>query len=173
MCFNLIEFYFLPSSDLKPQNIMITPSGFVKIIDFGLATAVRKHSPDSTTTVYPLQGCTGSLRYMAPEVALSQPYNEKSDIHSFGILLWQISTGKLPFAGFSLEKLVLEVIQGGLRPETGATRGGKRCSKSKVIIDPCIAEICERCFHSGSAMRPSASELLQSFSTILNKRSQT
>lgn len=150
---------------------MVTPGGFVKIIDFGLATAVRKYSPGSTTTVYPLQGCTGSLRYMAPEVALSQPYNEKADIYSFGILLWQISTGKLPFAGFSLEKLVIQVIQGGLRPET-STKGGGRSSQSKLIIDPCIAEICQRCFHSNAAMRPSASELLQSFSTILNKQSQ-
>ena len=147
---------------------MVTPSGRVKIIDFGLATAVRKYSPGSMTTVYPLQGCTGSLRYMAPEVALSQPYNEKADIHSFGILLWQINTGKLPFAGFSLEKLVIEVIQGGLRPETDVQRGTSgRSSKSKIVIDPCIAEICRRCFHSDSAMRPSATELLQSLSTII------
>jgi serine/threonine protein kinase len=105
---------------------------------------------------------------MAPEVALSQPYNEKADIYSFGILLWQIGTGKLPFAGFSLEKLVIQVIQGGLRPEIGGN--GNRIGKSKVEIDPIIADICQWCFHSESARRPSATELLETFSTIINNQ---
>lgn len=148
---------------------MVTPNRRVKIIDFGLATAVRKSSPGSTTTLYPLQGCTGSLRYMAPEVALSQSYNEKADIYSFGILLWQIGTGKLPFAGFSLEKLVIQVIQGGLRPEIDRNGSGK----SKVEIDPSIADICRWCFHSDPARRPSAAELLQTFSAIVNNQTQT
>lgn len=145
---------------------MVTPNGCVKIIDFGLATAVRKSSPGSTKTLYPLQGCTGSLRYMAPEVALSQPYNEKADIYSFGILLWQIGTGKLPFAGFSLEKLVIQVIQGGLRPEIGGNGSGR----SKIEINPTIADICQLCFHSDSERRPSATELFQTLSNIIDNQ---
>ena len=44
-------------------------------------------------------GETGTARYMCPEVALHKPYNEKCDVYSFGILLWEMASGKLPFKG--------------------------------------------------------------------------
>ncbi|CAE7533552.1 HT1 [Symbiodinium microadriaticum] len=54
-----------------------------------------------STECYSMTGNTGSLRYMAPEVALRKPYNEKADVYSFAILLWQMGRDKVPFKGLS------------------------------------------------------------------------
>ena len=48
-----------------------------------------------------MTGNTGSLRYMAPEVALKKPYNEKADVYSFAIMLWQMARDKVPFKGMT------------------------------------------------------------------------
>ena len=58
----------------------------VKILDFGLAKVIEKGSPMSDD-VYEMSGETGSLRYMAPEVADALPYNHKADVYSFGMLI--------------------------------------------------------------------------------------
>ena len=65
--------------DLKPDNIGFSEDGTLKLMDFGLSTTVKKFTSESD--VYELSGCTGSYRYMAPEVALNKAYNEKVDIY--------------------------------------------------------------------------------------------
>lgn len=78
--------------DLKPANVMLSDSGVVKLMDFGLAKP-EKGEEDLTQS-----GATvGSFRYMAPEQILNQPIDARTDIYSFGILLYQMVTGKLPF----------------------------------------------------------------------------
>ena len=69
----------------------------LKLFDFGLCTCVKKHDDDTQT--YEMTGNTGSLRYMAPEVALKQPYNEKADVYSFGIMVWQMARDRIPYKG--------------------------------------------------------------------------
>lgn len=63
-----------------------------------------------------LLGCTGSLRYMAPECALSQPYNEKVDMYSLGIILYEVITACLPFNDYTKDEFYDHVIRGGERP---------------------------------------------------------
>jgi serine/threonine protein kinase len=65
--------------DLKPDNIGFTLGQELKLIDFGLAKVVENATPQCDD-VYRMSGETGSLRYMAPEVADNQPYNHKSDV---------------------------------------------------------------------------------------------
>jgi serine/threonine protein kinase len=92
-----------------------TLDGTVKILDFGLARIVDKTSLDSNG-VYAMSGETGSLRYMAPEVADAFPYNHKADVYSYGIVLWELNAGKKPFDGLNRELFYERVVHGGERP---------------------------------------------------------
>lgn len=75
--------YIIIHRDLKPENIAFTEDGRLKLIDFGFAAIVRKSHPSSETK-FRISGNVGTPRYMAPEVAKSQPYNHKADVYSFG-----------------------------------------------------------------------------------------
>lgn len=101
--------------DLKPENVGFDVRDDVKIFDLGLAKEVLENDklPDGT---YKLTGLTGSLRYMAPEVARQKPYNEFADVYSFGILLHHILTSDTPFQKYSKNMFHTHVIQKGHRP---------------------------------------------------------
>eukprot|EP00555_Chaetoceros_dichaeta_P007741 CAMPEP_0198257488 /NCGR_PEP_ID=MMETSP1447-20131203/7159_1 /TAXON_ID=420782 /ORGANISM="Chaetoceros dichaeta, Strain CCMP1751" /LENGTH=316 /DNA_ID=CAMNT_0043944407 /DNA_START=55 /DNA_END=1002 /DNA_ORIENTATION=+ len=73
--------------DLKPENIGFDVRDEIKVFDFGLAKELLDTNKNEDET-YNLTGYTGSLLYMAPEVALSKPYNRSADVYSFGMLLW-------------------------------------------------------------------------------------
>jgi len=78
--------------DLKPANVLLADNGDIKLMDFGLAKPA-KGDDDLTQS-----GATvGSFRYMAPEQILNQPIDGRTDLYAFGILLYQMVTGKLPF----------------------------------------------------------------------------
>ena len=88
----------------------------MKLIDFGLARVVDNTTPDCDE-VYEMSGETGSLRYMAPEVASAQPYNHKADVYSFGMILWELVAYEKPFDGMNREEFYEKVVHGGYRPE--------------------------------------------------------
>lgn len=90
--------------DLKPGNVMITEDGLVKVLDFGLAKFVGNPdgADDLTTEIFLTQPGTtsGTAAYMSPEQARGDPVDARSDIFSFGIVLFQLlAGGELPFAG--------------------------------------------------------------------------
>lgn len=60
------------------------------MFDFGLSLELNDKLPKAENGMYRLSGNTGSLRYMAPEVALEKPYNHLVDVYSYGIMLWQV-----------------------------------------------------------------------------------
>ena len=77
--------------DIKPGNIMLTPGGSVKVLDFGIARALDSHTLTQTATVL------GTSAYMSPEQALGQPADARSDIYSLGCVLYEMLTGEPPF----------------------------------------------------------------------------
>jgi len=80
--------------DLKPSNIMVTKSG-AKVLDFGVAKMNRPYPAGETTAV---EGAVaGSLKYMSPEQARGEEVDARSDIFSFGVVMYEMFTGKLPF----------------------------------------------------------------------------
>jgi len=89
--------------------------GDIKLFDFGLC---KELTPDIKTKdgLYNLTGLTGSRRYMAPEVVLCQNYNETVDVFSFGILLWQMLSLRVPFETFDPRDHTEQVVKGGYRP---------------------------------------------------------
>lgn len=107
--------------DLKPENIGVDHDGIIKLFDFGLAKRLHPDDKDSATGLYKLTGNTGSLRYMAPEIALNQSYDERADAYSFGIVFWQICSLTLPYAGFNCKMHADLVVDRGSRPKIEMT----------------------------------------------------
>ncbi len=81
--------------DLKSQNVIVNDAGELKIIDFGLATSAHQQGMTATGLIL------GTPEYMAPEQVAGKKADERADIYSFGIILYEIFTGKVPFTGES------------------------------------------------------------------------
>lgn len=116
--------------DLKPDNVGFDASGQLKMFDFGLAKRItnaervrddsdqsQSGGGDDNDDLYKLTGNTGSLRYMAPEVALGKPYNLTVDAYSFGVLFWQIMALTTPYSGYSCKMHAELVVSRGYRPK--------------------------------------------------------
>ncbi|KAK1263077.1 Serine/threonine-protein kinase EDR1 [Acorus gramineus] len=97
--------------DLKPSNIFLDDGMHVRVADFGHARFLLNEEQALT-------GETGTFVYMAPEVIRFEPYNEKCDVYSFGVILNELITGQPPYieTSFGPSKIALEVGEGRLRP---------------------------------------------------------
>jgi Tol biopolymer transport system component len=97
--------------DVKPSNVMVTPHGHIKLLDFGIA---RSHDDSALTqTGLTLPGqVPGTPQYMAPEQALGLPMDGRADIFSLGVLLFKCLTGRLPFTGETRDAYMQEMLAG-------------------------------------------------------------
>ncbi len=97
--------------DLKPGNIKITPDGKVKVLDFGLAKAVGGEPSEKPTTVTQPGRVIGTPAYMSPEQARGKSTDKRSDIWSFGCVLYEMLTGKVPFEGETISDTLASILQ--------------------------------------------------------------
>ena len=97
--------------DIKPQNILLSADGVVKVADFGIAKA-----PETATVTISGSNVLGSVHYISPEQARGGLTDEKTDIYSIGIVLYEMVTGSVPFTGDTPVAVALKHLQDAPRP---------------------------------------------------------
>ncbi len=111
--------------DIKPQNIMISREGKVKVTDFGIAKAASSTTITSTAM--------GSVHYISPEQARGGYTDERTDIYSFGITLYEMLTGTVPFDGDTTVAVAVQHIQQQIQPPSAIVAGIPKCVDDIVI----------------------------------------
>jgi non-specific serine/threonine protein kinase len=132
--------------DLKPRNIMLTSGGRIKILDFGIA-----RSFDRDTLVGGKRMVLGTPGYMSPEQIAGEPADARSDVFSFGVVLYEMVTGEPPFLGDSEADVIDTTVRGSPRP----------VRELDPRTPPRLARIINRCLDRDREARyPSAAEVL-------------
>lgn len=96
--------------DLKPANIMITPDGRLKILDFGLAKLVQSAGTDVTQSSTTAQNVPGTLPYMAPEQLLGEGSDMRADVYAVGAVLYEMATGRRAFPESNAPRLIDSIL---------------------------------------------------------------
>ncbi|XP_049360563.1 serine/threonine-protein kinase STY17-like isoform X1 [Solanum verrucosum] len=126
--------------DLKTANLLMDEHGAVKVGDFGVA---RVQAQTGVMTAE-----TGTYRWMAPEVIEHRPYDHKADVFSFGIVLWELLSGEIPYAHLTPLQAAIGVVQQDLRP------------RIPEHAHPKLVELVEKCWQQDPTQRPDFSEIL-------------
>ncbi len=102
---------------MKPANIKITPNGLVKVLDFGLAKIAAGEAPNLSQSPTITTGGTrdgailGTVAYMSPEQARGKPIDKRTDIWSFGCVLYEMLTGRTPFGGDTASDMIVAILE--------------------------------------------------------------
>ncbi|KAF5807652.1 putative dual-specificity kinase TKL-Pl-4 family [Helianthus annuus] len=134
--------------DLKTANLLLNGANVVKVADFGVA---RFQNQAGVMTAE-----TGTYRWMAPEIINHQPYDQKADVFSFAIVLWELVTAKIPYDNMTPLQAALGVRQ-GRRPDLPTN------------THPKVLELMQRCWETDPSIRPSFSEVKVELERLLQE----
>ncbi|KAI4347249.1 hypothetical protein L6164_008077 [Bauhinia variegata] len=127
--------------DLKSPNLLVDKNWVVKVCDFGLSRMKNSTFLSSRSTA-------GTAEWMAPEVLRNEPSNEKCDVFSYGVILWELSTLQQPWGGMNPMQVV------------GAVGFQHRRLDIPDNVDPAIADIIRKCWQTDPKLRPSFAEIM-------------
>lgn len=141
--------------DIKPDNVMIRPDGYVKVLDFGLARAMAAVEHDAPTTVASGIAVTGrgevvgTVAYMSPEQARNEPLGPPSDVFSLGVVLYELLTGRHPFEADAAVTMVARMFADDVVPP----------SRIAPEVPPALDALIGRMLDKHPARRPQAGEV--------------
>lgn len=118
--------------DIKPENIMLRPDGFVKVLDFGLAS-VREASSNPTDLRTRPGHLPGTIQYLSPEQVMGRPATPRSDLFSLGIVSYEVATGVRPFDG-ATDGLIFEAILNHPPAPPSVVRSGLGTELDSMIL---------------------------------------
>jgi serine/threonine-protein kinase len=143
--------------DLKPGNVMVTPRGRIKMLDFGVARLLRARGPGGAATRPVTTSPVGTLPYMAPEQLLERDVDERTDVYSLGAMLYRMAAGRLPFENQPAIVLANQIINSPPPPP----------GRFRRDLSPRLEEIILRCLEKDPARRyPRAVELIEALRRI-------
>jgi serine/threonine-protein kinase len=124
--------------DIKPQNILVTRSGYGKLADFGLAKLMEDARPAANGSTQTDLGSRpgmvmGTIAYMSPEQALGKPVDARGDIFSFGLVLYELLAGRRAFAGRSDLEVLRNIIDGAAEPLSSEFPENVRAAVEKTL----------------------------------------
>ena len=122
--------------DLKPGNVIITPKGQAKVVDFGLARMLRPASEDAMTATATETQAAGTLPYMAPEQLRGEPADARTDVHALGAVLYEMATGRRPFEAKLATALAADIQT--KPPEPPSSRNARISAELNRIILKCL-----------------------------------
>jgi eukaryotic-like serine/threonine-protein kinase len=144
--------------DLKPSNIMITADRTVKVLDFGLAKLMEGDRPSEAVATPTLEGTVlGTAAYMSPEQAEGKPVDARSDIFSFGAVLYEMLTGKRAFSGDNRMATLSSVLRDEPRPPSEIRVGVPR--ELERIVARCLRKDPGRRFQHMEDLRVALEEV--------------
>ncbi|NYI80249.1 Stk1 family PASTA domain-containing Ser/Thr kinase [Nocardioides panzhihuensis] len=133
--------------DIKPGNVMLTPAGDVKVMDFGIARALN----DAQSTMTQTAAVVGTAQYLSPEQARGEQVDARSDVYSAGCLLYELLTGRPPFVGDSPVSVAYQHVREHAQPPSAHDPSLPR--ELDAIVMKSLAKRVEDRYQSAQAMR--------------------